>query len=99
MSSEEAKTALKKKTKRKNDLDLPGDYEEGNSGNFAPILAVECRGLEPTKFVDGEFIVKAAGGTIFAEDVDLSEGDWGDYDAEHDAPVSISTIEFKWEAV
>lgn len=99
LTKEEAKTALKKKTKKKNALDLPGDYEEGSSGNFAPILAVECRGLEPTEFVNGEFIVTATGGTIFTEDVDLSEGDWGDYDAEHDAPVSMSAIEFKWEAV
>ena len=96
---EEAKAALKKKSKKKNDSLLPGDYEEGNSGDFAPILAVDCRGLEPTDLVDGEFIVTATGGTVFTEDIDLSDGDWADYDAENDAPVSLSNIEFKWEAV
>ena len=98
LSSEEAKTALKKKTKKKKDVEVPGEYDEANSGSFAPILAVECRGLEPAEFVNGEFVVTATGGTIFTEDVDFSEGDWADYDAENDAPVSLSSVEFKWEA-
>ena len=51
--------------------------------------------------MDGDFVVTSEGGTIFTtEDMDLvSEGDWADYDAENDAPVSLSEVEFKWEAV
>jgi len=103
LSDAEAKTALKKKGKKgKNDASLlPGDYKDDCSGNFAPILAVECRGLEPTALVDGDFVVTSEGGTVFTtQDTDLvSEGDWADYDAENDAPVSLSEVEFKWEAV
>lgn len=99
LSKEEAKTALKKKSKKKNDALIPGDYDEGHSGDFSPVLAVECRGLEPSGFVNGEIVVTSSGGTVFTEDIELSEGDWADYDAENDAPVSLSEVEFKWEAV
>ena len=61
---------------------------------FLPLIVVAS-----TDLVDGEFIVTATGGTVFTEDIDLSDGDWADYDAENDAPVSLSNIEFKWEAV
>ncbi len=65
-----------------------------------PILAFECRGLEPYAFHPGdEFIVTSAGGTVFDSDVDLSESDWTEYDADNDAPISISEVEFKFEAV
>ena len=33
------------------------------------------------------------------EDVDLSDGDWADYDVEADAPVALSDIETKVELV
>jgi hypothetical protein len=37
-----------------------------------------------------EFKVTSAGGAIFDEDVDLSEGDWGEYDEENDAAVGVN---------
>jgi hypothetical protein len=102
LTPEETKTAMKKKSKKGQALDdlLPGSYTLDHSGDFAPILAVECRGLEPTIFHPGnEFVVESEGGTTFSDDtVDLSEGDWAEYDADHDSPVSISSVEFKWEA-
>lgn len=98
LSESEAKAALKKRIKKKSDEFIPRDYTD--SGAFAPIMCVECRGLEPTVYFPGdEFVVTSEGGTIFAEDIDLSVGDWADYDAEHDIPVSMSEVEFKWEAV
>ena len=63
---------------------------------------VECRGLAPTKFTAGSssfLIIESEGGTTFDDDVDVSEGDWADYDADHDLPVSMSEVEFQWEAV
>jgi len=91
------KTALKKKKKAQ----VPGNYNADNSGEWSPILAVECRGLEPTKLfpMGNDFVVASTGGKVFEEDVDFGEGDWADYDDENDVPVSISEIEFKWEAV
>lgn len=92
-----AKAALKKKK----GAELPRDYKDEDSGSFVPILVVECRGLEPFAFFPSgnDFVVTSAGGTDFTDDVDLSEGDWADYDGDNDLPVSLSTIEFKWEAV
>lgn len=92
-----AKTALKKKKK----VEPPRDYTADDSGDWVPILAVECRGLEPSAFfpMGEEFVVTSEGGVDFTGDVDFSEGDWGDYDADNDFAVSMSDIEFKWEAV
>jgi Eukaryotic protein of unknown function (DUF866) len=97
LKEDEAKTALKKKSKKKNESLQPSEYTE--SGEWQPILSVECRGLEPDAYFAGdEFVVTSQGGTMFGQEVDLSD-DWADYDAEHDAPVSISSVEFKWQAV
>lgn len=41
-------------------------------------------------------MVESEGGVTF-EDVDLSEGDWGEYDEENDAAVAISEFETKFE--
>jgi hypothetical protein len=96
LSEAEAKTALKKKSARKHLL--PGDCVE--SGEWQPILGMECRGLEPTIYHPGdEFVITSVAGTIFTDDTDLSDSDWADYDAEHDTPVGLSQIEFKWESV
>lgn len=44
-----------------------------------------------------EFVVVSSGGNEFHEGVDLSDGDWAEYDVDHDQPVSVTDIEFKWE--
>ena len=91
------KTALKKKKKVK----APGDYTSDDAGEWSPILAVECRGLEPEGFfpMGNDFVVASSGGAVFGEDVDFGEGDWAEYDESNDEPVSMSDIEFKWESV
>jgi len=43
--------------------------------------------------------VVSEGGVVFEEDVDLSEGDWGDYDEENDTAVSVNEFESKIIAV
>jgi hypothetical protein len=94
----EAKQTLKKKSRKKIDEFTPHHYTTQDSGAFAPILCIECRGLEPTAYFPGdEFVVILEGGTVFAEEV--SVGDWADYDAENDAPVALFEVEFKWEAI
>ena len=43
---------------------------------------------------------RAVGGRLpLRSDVDLSDGDWADYDVEADAPVALSDIETKVELV
>jgi Eukaryotic protein of unknown function (DUF866) len=104
LNEAEVKSALKKDGKKgksgKNGSDdkTPRDYTSEDSGNYVPILCVDCRGLEPTEFfpMGNEFIVISQHGAVFDDDIDLSDGDWGDYDADNDMPVSLSNIEFKW---
>mmetsp|Transcript_3570 Transcript_3570/g.3928 ORF Transcript_3570/g.3928 Transcript_3570/m.3928 type:complete len:181 (-) Transcript_3570:86-628(-) len=90
-----AKAALKKKTKKgKVSPYQPRIVTAEDSESFVPVLVMECRGVEPYAFhpMDGEFTVASEGNIIF-DDVDLSEGDWGDYDEENDAAVSITDFE------
>lgn len=92
-----AKAALKKKKCKEQIRDI----NEDDSGSWVPILAVECRGLEPYAYhpIGDEFIVTSQGGVKFSSEVDVSEGDWADYDEENDASVSLSDVEFKFEAI
>lgn len=105
LDDDSAKSALKKITKKGSKKSkgeeeyLPRDLTPSDNDNFVPVLVMECRGLEPYAFhpMGNEFKVVSAGGTVFEKDVDLSEGDWGDYDDEHDA--SVSANEFKSKIV
>jgi len=90
------KAALKKKKSKGVQV---RDYNGDDSQEWAPILAMECRGIEPYAFhpLDNLFIVVSEGGRVFEDDVDLSEGDWADYDEENDAAISISEFKAKFE--
>lgn len=95
-----AKSALKKSGgNKKSSRNNPRDVVATDSGgDFVPVLALECRGIEPYAFhpINDEFIVTSEGGTIFDDGVDLSDGDWADYDAENDLSVSISNFQSKF---
>ncbi|KAL9188231.1 hypothetical protein ACHAXT_006609 [Thalassiosira profunda] len=106
LDEEGAKAALKKLKKKGKkcdggEIDVPRDVTSDDSGNYVPVLAMECRGLEPHAFhpMGNEFRVVSEGGAAFEEDVDLSEGDWAEYDEENDCAVSISEYESKIVAV
>jgi hypothetical protein len=90
---------VKKKGGKKNDSEVgePRDVTADDNGEYVPILAMECRGLEPYAFhpMGGEFKVVSEGGVVFENDVDLSEGDWAEYDEENDAAVSVNEFESK----
>ena len=99
LDEEGAKSALKKVNKKgkrdkggDGEVGMPRDVTSDDNGNYVPVLAMECRGLEPYAFhpLGNEFKVTSAGGAIFDEDVDLSEGDWGEYDEENDAAVGVN---------
>lgn len=94
------KSALKKKKKFKEEFSYL-TYTSEHAGNFVPVLAFECRGLEPYAFhcLGDEFVVESEGGVKFDSDVDLSDGDWAEYDEDNDAAVSISDFETKIESV
>ncbi|KAH7044865.1 hypothetical protein BKA57DRAFT_396972, partial [Linnemannia elongata] len=59
----------------------PVAYEIENNDKYATIVTVECRGLELVGFEprEGWKAKGAESGTPF-EDIDLTDGDWADYD-------------------
>ncbi|KAL1737054.1 hypothetical protein EV714DRAFT_265868 [Schizophyllum commune] len=68
------------------------------NGQFGPLLTIECRGLEFVGFDMTRGAWKCKGvdsGTVFS-DVDLSEGEWTDYDEKASQPVGISELGSKW---
>jgi hypothetical protein len=72
-------------------------YKEEDSGKFVPILAVECRSLEPIAWHPNfDFVVQTTGGAIF-DKVDLTDLDWAEFDEENDLSVSITNLEYKLE--
>mmetsp|Transcript_21822 Transcript_21822/g.27531 ORF Transcript_21822/g.27531 Transcript_21822/m.27531 type:complete len:192 (+) Transcript_21822:109-684(+) len=113
LDPEATKTALKKSGKKggkskkgssggDSDPRMPRPYTEEDNGSYVPFIALECRGIEPYAFhpMGGEFVVRSEGGFVFdSEEVDLSEDDWADYDAENDISISISEFESKIDSV
>ncbi|KAF9925991.1 hypothetical protein FBU30_004314 [Linnemannia zychae] len=75
----------------------PVAYDIENNDKFATILTVDCRGLELVGFEarDGWKAKGAESGTPF-EDIDLTDGDWADYDEKGGVPVAIGGIESKF---
>lgn len=100
LDTKETAAALKKKKKYKEGAPRTFTGDDGND-SWVPILAVECRGLEPYGFrpMMDEFVISSENGFIFDEEIEFEDGDWADYDADNDCPVSISELEFKFEAV
>ncbi|CAB4488247.1 DUF866-domain-containing protein [Rhizophagus irregularis] len=68
-------------------------YTIENNGSFAKIAIIECRGIELIDFEPraGFKAVGIKSGTVF-EDIDLTEGDWAEYDEKGGVPVGISEI-------
>lgn len=98
LDEKETASALKKK---KYKGDKPRSYTGDDSGEWIPLMCMECRGLEPYAFspMKDEFVIESEGGCIFNEDIEFEEGEWAEYDADNDAPVSLSEISFKFESV
>jgi hypothetical protein len=99
----ECKTAFKK-NKQKGASSLPRAVSGANdTDTWVPILIVSCRSLEPYAFhpMGEEFRIVSQGGTEFTgESADFSDDtDWTEYDEANDQAVTLSGIEFKWEAV
>lgn len=95
------KTMLKKKKKsigKSKEIGVPRDVMCDDT-DFVPVLALDCRGIEPYEFhfLGNEIIAESEGGVRFDE-VDLSE-DWAEYDEENNMPVSITSIETKFVVV
>ncbi|EFJ43749.1 hypothetical protein VOLCADRAFT_109954 [Volvox carteri f. nagariensis] len=72
-------------------------YTADDDGKFVPIIAFECRGLDPIAFhPEGDWRVVSAGGTKY-DNVDLKEAEWSDYCEKAAASVGIYNFESKFE--
>ncbi|XP_076808747.1 CXXC motif containing zinc binding protein-like [Clavelina lepadiformis] len=85
---------------RENHLDILNEhvksYTVDTSGQYAPVVAFECRGLEPKEFdIRSGWVVTSCFNTLF-EDVDLSEKEWYDYDEKGNQSVSITELTYKF---
>lgn len=102
----QVKATMKKAGKKKkgggggggSEVGQPRDMTADDSGEYVPVLALECRGLEPYAFhpMGEEFVVTSEGGAEFSSDLTLDEGDWADYDDENDISVSIAEFASKF---
>ena len=90
MSAEAYKAAFKKKKPAL--AYLPRAVTPEDSGEWVPIVAFEARGLEVTKLHLGvdDVVIQSTGGAVYDEDVDLSDGDWAEYDADASLSVSVT---------
>jgi hypothetical protein len=70
---------------------------EEDSGEFVPVIAFDCRGLEPLKWhPTDEFVVRSANtGKIMK--TDLREGDWTEWDEDAEQLVSVTDLQWKFE--
>ncbi|KAK7310736.1 hypothetical protein RJT34_08432 [Clitoria ternatea] len=70
----------------------PLTQETSQSGKFSPMMLFDCRGYEPVDFVFGTgWKVESLEGTKF-ENVDLSSGEFAEYDEKGECPVMISNL-------
>ena len=74
-------------------------YDMEMSGQYSAILALECRGLEPIAWIpSSDFEAETITGKLFPT-VDLSEGDWCDFDEDNDMPVSVMGLDYRIEKI
>jgi len=86
----------RRESSAKFDAPPPQPYSAEN-GQLAPLLTIECRGLEFIGF-EPRGTWKCTGtdsGTQFP-DIDLTEGEWVDYDEKAALPVGISNFGCNW---
>ena len=78
------------------ELDSVKPYSIESSGQFAPLVILECRGWEPTEFVptEGFQCFGENSGTRFT-DIDLTELEWVEYDEKAAESVEIMGIEYQ----
>ncbi|GAB2223425.1 hypothetical protein Droror1_Dr00017566 [Drosera rotundifolia] len=77
----------------------PLTKELSEAGKFAPLMVFDCRGFEPVDFAFGSgWKVQSIAGTTF-EHVDLSAGEFAEYDEEGRCPVMVSNLLASFDVV
>ncbi|KAL3818976.1 hypothetical protein ACJIZ3_004881 [Penstemon smallii] len=77
----------------------PLTQAQAESGTYAPLMLFDFRGFEPEEFLFGSgWKAESTGGTNFT-DIDLSGGDFAEYDEEGQCPVMISNLRAMFKVV
>ncbi|KAF5748293.1 hypothetical protein HS088_TW04G00245 [Tripterygium wilfordii] len=77
----------------------PLTQDMSETGKFSPLMLFDCRGYEPVDFVFGlGWKVESIEGTKY-EDVDLSSGEFAEYDEKGECPVMISNLRSAFNVV
>lgn len=70
----------------------PLTQEMSESGKFTPLMLLDSRGFEPVEFSFGTgWKAESMEGTKF-DDIDLSGGEFAEYDEKGECPVMISNL-------
>ncbi|KAG5437310.1 hypothetical protein PCK2_001012, partial [Pneumocystis canis] len=84
---------------RENSADIRGEISEYTlemSPKASRIISFECRGCELIEFFpDGAWSCKGSQSNTLFHEINLSQGEWYDYDEKSQTEVSITNI--KWE--
>lgn len=74
----------------------PYTVDDSEAGNYAPVMCFDCRGIEPCEFsFRSGWAAEGVSGTKFP-DIDLSDGDFAEYDEKASCPVGISNLEHRF---
>ncbi|XP_022132352.1 UPF0587 protein C1orf123 [Momordica charantia] len=77
----------------------PLTQETSESGKSSPLMLFDCRGYEPLDFIFGPgWKAESIEGTKF-EDIDLSDGEFAEYDEKGECPVMISKLKATFDLV
>ncbi|KFM25772.1 UPF0587 protein C1orf123-like protein [Auxenochlorella protothecoides] len=68
-----------------------------DAGKFVPIVAFECRGLDPIAWQPQASGKGWAPSGMVWEDVDLSSGEWAEYDEKSGEAVSVMELEWRFD--
>ncbi|KAI9481232.1 MAG: hypothetical protein EXX96DRAFT_565880 [Benjaminiella poitrasii] len=73
-------------------------YDIEKNSEFQQIAQFDCRGLELVNFQPRDsWTAKGAESDTVFEDIDLTEGEWAEYDEKLGEPVGISNIEVEFK--
>ncbi|OWM63448.1 CXXC motif containing zinc binding protein [Punica granatum] len=77
----------------------PLTHEDSETGKYAPLMLFDCRGYEPVDFAfRGLWKAESLEGMKF-EDIDLSTGEFSEYDEKAELPVMISNLKATFTVV
>ncbi|KAK5000355.1 hypothetical protein LTR66_000773 [Elasticomyces elasticus] len=76
--------------------DAPKAYEQTSPATRQTVILMDCRGLEFTEFrAEGEWQAKGLESNTKFSGIDLSDGEWFDYDEKAGEEVSVKDV--RWE--